>query len=552
GGTFNNVGRDSHNHVYHMNCNVFVTGLCQIPHIGPASNGIAGSSGSSTHSCLPLRASASDGLSQLSLASPNPLPEELGRSIQLLLAEKTLLRIRQLVTPHNDRTGIYKRVAPCLAELEALIAFASNAYQACRGGTTMGRVIRTALDVRMEQCNDMLDRLLGELVQLPYRSFPRVGHAYRVVYEWWTGNEPEEIVAIRTAVSNEVIAIGECLHWLNSFWWASSQLLLANATFSMESLRAFLSSGPVSVLRGIHIEEIVFLEPLQGQRRSIPVRFVKTFEDIHVAVEIACRGTAASHFIEDRQYQLDNSSTNAVVDAVRILQCIEEYKELEVTILLPKLEAPANICPRCDTVHDCSGQKLNGWLRCRRCNMQFSSYPSGAGSREGMNPAEFRAQTRPSGNGNRYQPYDKNLAKLFRRIKFKANVSVGGGDALSNVDHAAIPANGPSEGKESVKPVTRGPKKRENIKIQRWKVKLECETKISLQNRQRENLARLRHRPGLEPQYPPGHIEGVPIDNPFLLLKINQTPEMMRALGYTPALPDSAYWAPVTRRVVRQ
>ncbi|KAH6917921.1 hypothetical protein BKA70DRAFT_4282 [Coprinopsis sp. MPI-PUGE-AT-0042] len=81
-------------------------------------------------------------------------------------------------------------------------------------------------------------------------------------------------------------------------------------------------------------------------------------------------------------------------------------------------------------------------------------------------------------------------------------------------------------------------------KPKKSKNKQEKVKRQQLRVQQQENLRRLRHAPGLEPQVPLGHNQEVPIDNPFLLLRFNQTPEMMRAMGYTPALPDSNYPAP--------
>jgi hypothetical protein len=46
----------------------------------------------------------------------------------------------------------------------------------------------------------------------------------------------------------------------------------------MAGLREFLEFGPITMLHQIVIEEVTFLEPLRGQPRSIPIRFVTKFE----------------------------------------------------------------------------------------------------------------------------------------------------------------------------------------------------------------------------------------------------------------------------------
>ncbi|KAH6890076.1 hypothetical protein BKA70DRAFT_875311 [Coprinopsis sp. MPI-PUGE-AT-0042] len=289
--------------------------------------------------------------------------EERPLSVQFVIAKSNLRSIKQLVIPHADQEGIFKRIAPFLTDLETIISFASTAYDACHGTTAMGQVIRANIEDRMTRCNTTLEELHDELVHLPYRSFLRrlQSYAYRVVYEWWTGNEPEEIAAIRTRVSDEAIAIGRWLRCLHSFWWASSQLLLAKSTFTMGALEIFLRSGPVTLLQMITVEEIFFLEPLQGARRSIPVRFLKTFEDVHMAVELACRGTAASRFIDSGQYQLDDPTTDITVGSRDFLHHMGKCKEYEITIVLSKLEVSPNECPRCGLRRYDNGPTPTGW-----------------------------------------------------------------------------------------------------------------------------------------------------------------------------------------------
>jgi hypothetical protein len=84
-------------------------------------------------------------------------------------------------------------------------------------------------------------------------------------------------------------------------------------------------------------------------------------KDVHLAIEMACHGTAASRFIETRQYELDESTTDATVDKGDILRRIEKCKMFEITITFSRLEVSANTCPRCGTSH--SGVNQTGWIR---------------------------------------------------------------------------------------------------------------------------------------------------------------------------------------------
>ncbi|KAH6905871.1 hypothetical protein BKA70DRAFT_460566 [Coprinopsis sp. MPI-PUGE-AT-0042] len=191
-----------------------------------------------------------------------------------------LENINQLICPETVVIGIFKRIEPYLRDLETLVAFASTAYTACGSGTSLGHTIKAAIDTRMKKCNIVLSQLLLRIARSPYRSFPCTGHAYCVVHEWWTANELEEIRTIRLSVSEEVTAIGEWLRCLHSFWWASGQFILGASTFTMAGLRDFLESGPIAMLRQVAVEEVTFLEPLKGQRLSIPIQIVSTFEQV--------------------------------------------------------------------------------------------------------------------------------------------------------------------------------------------------------------------------------------------------------------------------------
>ncbi|KAH6903491.1 hypothetical protein BKA70DRAFT_1301142 [Coprinopsis sp. MPI-PUGE-AT-0042] len=196
------------------------------------------------------------------------------------------------------------------------------------------------------------------------------------------------------------------------------------------------------MLRQIIIEEITFLEPLQGERRSIPIQFMETFEDVHMAIETACQGTAASRFIEQRQYQLDESTTDATVSEEDPLGCIDTYQVFEITITFSRLDISANVCPRCERSYDNSNQKSgNGWLRCQQCGAKFytsTTMPTEAKTdKEEIEATQIleREDLRTSDEDKKYEieeidideqlwASDAKMAKLFRRIKFEADANL--------------------------------------------------------------------------------------------------------------------------------
>lgn len=223
GGTFHSVAGNSnntHNHHYH-GCTVFMSDQGQrllpskvaSPITRRGSTSVIRTKSSAVRNSRmrpypPRRPhSASNVIYPGSGAAADP-------STQLLRAKTILLMIHKLVDPHADHTGIFHRIKPGLVELEVLVDFACAGYRACSPWTKFGRNIRASIDRRMEECNLILTELLGEIIRLPYRSFPRIRRAYLVVHQWWTGNEPEEIVSIRTRVFKEAKAIGEWLRCL--------------------------------------------------------------------------------------------------------------------------------------------------------------------------------------------------------------------------------------------------------------------------------------------------------------------------------------------------
>ncbi|KAH6890728.1 hypothetical protein BKA70DRAFT_870757 [Coprinopsis sp. MPI-PUGE-AT-0042] len=218
GGSWQNVEGNS---ITLNNCNVFMTRDGQISQTMPLSQtrlGSARKQGTSQRIAHDrrMRTRLSDNSDHL-WANPSALRQSVYPSpAQFLKAKQTLEDINQLISPHTDAIGIFKRIEPHLRDLETLVGFASTAYTACGSGTVLGNIVRAAIDTQMEQCNGTLFQLLGQIKWLPYRLFPRAGYAYSVVHEWWTGHEPEEIRAIRLSILKEVTAIGEWLRSLHS------------------------------------------------------------------------------------------------------------------------------------------------------------------------------------------------------------------------------------------------------------------------------------------------------------------------------------------------
>ncbi|KAH6907539.1 hypothetical protein BKA70DRAFT_358447 [Coprinopsis sp. MPI-PUGE-AT-0042] len=296
------------------------------------------------------------------------------------MVESTLELMTHLVdaAPMGSQT-LFHRISPDLQDLVRLVAISSVAYQACTTQTPIGRLIRGSIDSRLALCNSRLVALHREMLDLPHRSVPLVRSVCRALYLWWTANEPEGITSIRSKLNAEATAFGEWLLDLKSFYWASPLLLVAKAEFCWEDLDELFISGP-TLLKEIHVDKIIIIEPLQGDQLSVPIRFVTSFEDIHHVVQFACHGTAGAKYIDGRRYQLDDAATNIAVNPGRFAEdCLKDGKIFEVAMKLIRRDSVSREhCPRCGARHSEEEGNVSGWIRCRFCKTQFNSHISEA------------------------------------------------------------------------------------------------------------------------------------------------------------------------------
>ncbi|KAH6880865.1 hypothetical protein BKA70DRAFT_1206657 [Coprinopsis sp. MPI-PUGE-AT-0042] len=284
------------------------------------------------------------------------------------VVENTLELMIHLVESPAGFANIFHRISPDLRVLVQLVAFSSTAYNACNGQTPIRRLIRSAIDSGLSTCNRRLVALHQEMLILPHRSVPLVRSVCRTICQWWTANEPEEITLIRPKLNAEMTAFAEWLACLNHL------LFEATTRFSWKDLEQFFNSSPV-LLKELHVDKIIIIEPLQGDHLGVPVRFVTSFEDVHHVLQAACQGTIGARYIEGRQYQLDGAETNEVVNPIRFLRdCLKDGKAFEVAIKLVQREPVGlNICPRCACLHQDEKDKINGWINAVVAKTQFNT-----------------------------------------------------------------------------------------------------------------------------------------------------------------------------------
>ena len=137
------------------------------------------------------------------------------------------------------------------------------------------------------------------------------------------------------------------------------------------------------MVKDIHVERLIIVEPLQGDHLVVPLRFIESFEvglnlqflsslsvlqhllecqDVHMVISMACQGTKGSAYIEQHHYDLDDEDTNAPVIPENLLTSIEDGKRLEVAILIQRRLEDGGICLRCGYQHK-RGSVEQGWYR---------------------------------------------------------------------------------------------------------------------------------------------------------------------------------------------
>lgn len=126
-------------------------------------------------------------------------------------ARQSLDFINKLIEPHSHPRGMCFQIPNHLRELAELLDFSSKAYYACDSHTVLGKLMKTAIDHRIRRCQALLRRVHGDIAELPHFSLPVFPLICRVLYEWWTGTEPEEIAAVRLDLRKEARAVGEWL-----------------------------------------------------------------------------------------------------------------------------------------------------------------------------------------------------------------------------------------------------------------------------------------------------------------------------------------------------
>ncbi|TFK16456.1 hypothetical protein FA15DRAFT_698752 [Coprinopsis marcescibilis] len=115
--------------------------------------------------------------------------------------------------------------------------------------------------------------------------------------------------------------------------------------FSISDINKWLERSP-NLLHHIKVDQIYVVEPL-GDRLAIPTRFIESSEQIHMCLQLKCQKTHGAGYIDNRQYQLNESASDLAVDEKGLQSYIRGTGvQLEVTVFVRSAETESNRCPR--------------------------------------------------------------------------------------------------------------------------------------------------------------------------------------------------------------
>ncbi|KAH6893763.1 hypothetical protein BKA70DRAFT_1323349 [Coprinopsis sp. MPI-PUGE-AT-0042] len=277
------------------------------------------------------------------------------------------------VEPHSG--DILSEVHCILSDLNVLVGVASTIYDDLGTGP-LGNHLQRMLDTRVMCCTGTLSKVFRKLDRLAYRRLPLLGFIYhRVFGRWWDTWEPQDIVTIREGLSEEVDSFARYLSGVKLFCHRARPLLVLNPKTRLEwSALDYLWKKRHTMGKEIRIERIIIVEPL-GDHLVVPLRFVNSFEDVHMIISLACQGSKGSRYIEGRRYELDDAHTNEAVAEENFQALVGDGKLFEVTILIQGQSAELATCPRCGE-QDEHGGKEGDWIRCVSCHTQFARHIS--------------------------------------------------------------------------------------------------------------------------------------------------------------------------------
>ncbi|TFK16470.1 hypothetical protein FA15DRAFT_442014 [Coprinopsis marcescibilis] len=225
--------------------------------------------------------------------------------------------IDRRLTPYS-RT-LLKRLRQDVGDLKDVAFFTYQAYRACLG-SGMGVLVRGHIKRQITACGATIKWVQQKIIDILGGWVPIWTWFDRYLPAAFAGaflSEPDDIAAVRKDVLGEMQSLGE-------IW---------------------LERSP-NLLHHIKVDQIYVVEPL-GDRLAIPTRFIESSEQIHMCLQLKCQNTHGAGYIDNRQYQLNESASDLAVDEKGLQRYIRGTGvQLEVTVFVRSAGIESNRCPR--------------------------------------------------------------------------------------------------------------------------------------------------------------------------------------------------------------
>ncbi|KAH6902379.1 hypothetical protein BKA70DRAFT_670892 [Coprinopsis sp. MPI-PUGE-AT-0042] len=259
--------------------------------------------------------------------------------------QHTLQLLRHLVDPSYHHT--LRKVHYHLLIVQKMV---SVSWEVCRAlaSTEIGPSVRQSLERTLKRSPEALEEMHKTLaLYLHSLVDKKAGLLHTIQSSWDWGVEPGAVLSARLALSTLAESLAEEL-------WSLKRALPTYHKYLSKALKDAsmqdLFTSNLNSFLYIKVGQVYVVEPSNGKALAVPIRFIRTYEDLHVFVNMGCSGTAGAPYIEAGQYQLDDASTNMPLtfDLHKPHGLVlEDGLTFEVTLSAKTELMRLDRCPRC-------------------------------------------------------------------------------------------------------------------------------------------------------------------------------------------------------------
>jgi len=320
--------------------------------------------------------------------------------------------------------GTLKYLHDELDHLREIVGMVETMQGALRG-TVLGQFMRRQVGLQVTQCEARLASVADGVHSISVGAQPALRElvrsqrlpieiANRILF-----HDLGDVEEMRNAVAVCTEELSRWLYSLKSFKWATALFFVpdtaAGSSMLFNDLDGFFQRGPPS-LRHIHDDPIYVEDPF-GQTLTIPGVYASSLEHIHMCLQERCRNTAGRRYIENRDYELNEGTTDEPVHGDHFQDVVHAGVVLKVAIVVAMSAYEASKCPQCGNVGDARASE-HGWIRCDQCLRNFRIDAGDGESR--VHPPSTDNMPAPATDRQPQDAPDSISLDMFQRLKIIA------------------------------------------------------------------------------------------------------------------------------------